>query len=329
MIRRMFTACLLVLIVSLTLAQATPTPAAITARSANRVQFATDLAAEDVVNDLAFSPDGTLLVTAGQDASVRVWSLADNTQVTESFEHFSFVKGTAFTENVLATASWDRSLVTWTLQNGTLTPQATISGLSGVVEHIAISPDGAHMAFGVGDGTVRIADTISGEIQQTLAVGALRVTAVAYSPDGTQIATAAGFPASGALVWDAATGEQAAVIAHPSLVTALAFAPDGSYLAAASSNGTVTLWQDGTQIGVINVEDWVTDIAFTPDGSALVAGNQNGILTFWNVATPASPTLAIAIVAGDSAINALAINPDGTRIATASDDGSVRLWQVQ
>lgn len=311
------------------LAQPTPSPDAITADSARQVQFASEIETDGIVNDLAFSPDGALLLTAGEDTAVRVWSLEDNTQVAESFEHFSFVKGAAFTENVIATASWDRSLIFWNLtEDGDLSAQTTVGGFDAVIEHIAVSPDGSRIAFGVGDGRVRVADAATGAVQYELAVGSLRVTALAYSPDGANLAAAGGFPATGAAVWDAVTGAQFATIAHPGMVTALAYAPDGSFLAAAGSDGTITFWRAGEQLAVVRVEDWVTDIAFSPDGTLLAAARQDGTMTLWDVRDPASPELSVAMVAADSSINALAFSPDGARMATAAEDGSVRLWHV-
>lgn len=311
-------------------AQATPTPGPITAASAAQVQFSADIPVEGIINDLAFSPDGSLLLTAGQDTSVRVWSLEDGEQVAEAYEHFSYVKGAAFTESLMATTSWDQSLIFWSLaENGELTPESTIGGFGAVVEQLAVSPDGSRVAFGVGDGRVRIADAATGAVQYELAVGSLRVTALAYSPDGAQIAAAGGFPASGALIWDVATGTQTTEIAHPGVVTALAYSPDSMVLAVGGEDGVVTLWQDGNQIASLELEDWVTDLAFTPDGAILAATRQDGIMTLWDVTDPAAPDMAVALVAADGAINALAVSPDGAQIATASEDGGIRLWQVK
>lgn len=327
MMKRLVLAGLLILASLTAFAQEAPAP--ITATSAGNVQFSTDLPVEGVINDIAFSPDGTLLITAGEDTAVRVWSLTDSTQVTESFEHFSFVKDAVFTDSVLATAGWDRTLITWQLENGELTAQAQFAGYDAVIEQLAVSPDGAVIVFGVGDGRVRVADSATGEVKFELPVGALRVAAVAYSPTGETIATAGGFPAEGAALWDANTGVQIATLAHPATVTALAYTPDGEILAVAGEDGTVTLWQDGAQIASLAVEDWVTDIAFTPDGSALIAARQDGVMTFWDMTTPTVPALSVAIVAADQAINALALSADGSTLATASDDGAVRLWKVK
>lgn len=329
MIRRLITAALLLVLVGNALAQAAAIPAAITARTVQRLEYQSEIIVEDGVNDLAFGPDGTVLVTAGNDTAVRMWSLADNSQIAESYEHFSFVKGAVFTETVLATSGWDRTIITWEFKNGELAPQTTLSGFDGVIEDLAVSPDGARIAFGVGDGRVRIADVATGVVLFELPVDALRVTAVAFSPNGADVATAGGFPSTGAQVWDAATGNQIGILGHPGQVTALAYSPDGETIAASGEDGTVTLWQESQQIASLAVEEWITDIAYSPDGSVLAAARQDGVITFWDVTTPSSPSLAIAVIAADQSINAIAFSPDGTRLGSASKDGSVRLWQVK
>lgn len=322
-------AILVALVAGFASAQATATPAPIAPATAGGLQFASELETPDIVNALAFSPDGSLLLTASQDTSVRLWSLADGEQVSESYEHFSFVKGAAFAESFAVTSGWDRTLIIWDTADETLAVRSQITGYDAVIEHLAVSPDGTRIAFGVGDGRVRVVDAATGDVLFELPVGALRVTAVAYSPDGSQITVAGGFPASGALTYDANDGTVLASLAHPATVTSLAYAPDSLLLAVGGDDGNVTLWLEGVQIALLEVNDWVTDVAFSPIAPILVAARQDGVMTVWDVTDPASPALIVGIVAADAAVNDIAFQPDGTRLATASADGSVRLWQVK
>ncbi|MFE7365911.1 WD40 repeat domain-containing protein, partial [[Kitasatospora] papulosa] len=68
------------------------------------------------------------------------------------------------------------------------------------------------------------------------------VTAVAFSPDGTLLAT--GSNDQTARLWDTATRTPVGppLTSHSGRVKAVAFSPDGSILATGSRDGTVQLW---------------------------------------------------------------------------------------
>src|SRR5262249_57310405 len=76
------------------------------------------------------------------------------------------------------------------------------------------------------------------------------VNSVAFGPDGTWLATAAGRIGSGdntARLWDARTGQElVAFRGHRAPVSSVAFGPDGTRLATASWDNTARLWDART-----------------------------------------------------------------------------------
>ncbi len=195
----------------------------------------------------------------------------------------------------------------------------------------AFSPDGSHMASSDFDGTVRLWNVASGQqIGQPLRSDAGWVNAVAFSPDGSRLATATGGPEETVRLWNVASGQQ---IGQPLRsdargVNAVAFTPDGSRLATGNADGTVRLWNlaSGRQIGqpLRGHTDWVRSVAFSPDGNRIVSGADDKTVRLWDAHTlqPVGQPLR----GHTEWVRTMAFSPDGSRIASGGDDKTVRLW---
>lgn len=113
------------------------------------------------------------------------------------------------------------------------------------VNNVDIDPSGTRVALSaLGEPAVWIRDATSGALIHEMIGHVFRVTSLAFSPDGKQVASVS---RDGALVlWDADTGVEAARItpkAGP--LNSVAFSPDGRLLAAATESGRVLIWDLG------------------------------------------------------------------------------------
>jgi WD40 repeat protein len=95
------------------------------------------------------------------------------------------------------------------------------------------------------EGIAKVWDANTGEELLTLSAHRESVLSVAFSPDGTELATA-GFDGT-AKIWDAATGANLLTITghHESTVFSAVFSPDGSRLAT-SARTTARVWDLAT-----------------------------------------------------------------------------------
>ncbi len=151
--------------------------------------------------------------------------------------------------------------------------------------------------------------------------------AVAFSPDGTTVAT--GDDDGNVRLWDAATQQEIGAPMSSDLkpVEAVAFSPDGTEVAAASSDGTVQLWNAATQqeagTTMAAGSAAVSALAFSPGGKFLAAGGDDGNLRLWDIATQSQ---AGATMATGAPVAALSFNANGTTLATAESNGATELW---
>ena len=110
------------------------------------------------------------------------------------------------------------------------------------------SPDGARIAVGYEDGTVKIWDAATGiEETKLSASNGIRVYQVTWSPDGKRIASVDG---SGLVkVWDLASGEAVMNFQTPGLATSVDWSPDGKYLGITANQAIATrVWQSTAEL---------------------------------------------------------------------------------
>jgi hypothetical protein len=112
------------------------------------------------------------------------------------------------------------------------------------------------------------------------------VNGVAFSPDGTLLATTSADQT--VRLWDVATGQPRGgpLEDHTGAVRSVAFSPDGTLLATASADQTVRLWDTATGqphgAPLTGHTDAVWGVLFSPDGSLLATASQDRTARLWN-----------------------------------------------
>ena len=279
---------------------------------------------------MAFSPDGTRLVSGFQDGTVRLWDVVTQTEVAKLEGHTDRVASVSFSPDgaLLASAGGrdDRTVRLWDVD--THTEVATLRGHDGEVRSVSFSsPDGATLASGSRDRTVRLWDVSLHEEMTTLEEHEGPVHSVTFSRDGATLVSGA---ADGTvLLRDVETGNAARLSGHGSLFS-MAISPDGTLLASGSEEGKVRLWDAATRKRLATLEGHevrVTSLSFPPDGALLASGSWDRTVRLWDVRTR---KLVETLEGHRGGITSVSFSPDGATLASAGgwNDATVRLWDV-
>ena len=280
------------------------------------------------VNDVAFSPDGSLTAAASADKTAWVWETDTGVHRSTLIGHEEQVGAVAFSPDgsLIATASDDSTARTWdTLTGRHLT---TFNGHDDWVRSVAFSPDGSLIATASRDGTARTWDSATGTRRVTFRGHKDWVRRVTFSPDGSLLATAS--RDSNGRLWDVASGGRRTVLDdHITGLNSITFSPDGSLIVTAAGDNTARVWDTATTTTTCILKghkDWVRDVAFSFDGTLLATASRDDSVLIWDTAT--WTRRATLSVASRAPVSDVAFSPDGSRVATASDDGTARIWSV-
>ncbi len=201
----------------------------------------------DVIQALAFSPDGKILASCGYDRLIKLWDVIAKKELRVLKDHSDSVYSIAFSPDgkLLASAAADRAVKVWDVATGRRL--YTLAESTDWVYAVAWSPDGRHLAAAGVDKSIRVwqASAEGGRIVHSVFAHEAPVLRLAYTPDGTTLYSLSEDRTVKA--WDAQRMVERKVYDRQSeTVLSLALRPDGKQLALGRYDGVLVLLDAAT-----------------------------------------------------------------------------------
>ena len=300
------------------------------------------------LDSVAFSPDGSMFVTAGTDRTARVWDAKRLRPVAVLSGHADSVVSAAFSHNgkFIVTASSDKTARVWVAHSGELV--ADLRGHSAAVNSAAFSADDRRVLTSSKDTTARVWSTgmanpvleltesgvprlskdaglvqlLESASKSGIVRGFRTVQHVAFSRSGEFALLATDTDATE--VWRPRTGERLALVAG----TIAAFSPDAASFVAGAEDGTVRVYRTagGEPVRDLEAHDGlVSGLAFSSDGKMIGSAGEDHKARIFEAD---SGKLIARLDGHKDSLSGLWFSPDGRHVLTAGADNTAILWQL-
>jgi WD40 repeat protein/serine/threonine protein kinase len=281
----------------------------------------------DEVNAVAYSPDGSQVVTASADRALIFWDVLTGAQVDRWLVHESPITSVAFSPDgtKLATSSSKAELLVWELASGSVI--LDVADVRGQVRDAIWFPDGQRIASVSSNRLIVIWDVNLGKELMILEGHTDNINSLAISPDGLHLYSAS--EDHTILEWDLNTGTAMRRFrGHEASVTDIILTSDGSRMVTSSLDQTVITWDlvGGTILGRLQGHDGgVLTVDLNSDDTRLLTGSADRTIKLWNFETN---QLLNTLYGHDDRIRSIAFSPDGWQAVSTSSDMSIIIWDI-
>jgi len=299
----------------------------------------------DNISSVKFHPVFSLVASASQDATIKVWDFETGEMERTLKGHQNAVQSVDFDRSgkFLVSCSADLTVKIWDFQ--TYDCLKTLRGHDHNISCVLFLPSGDQIASASRDKTIKIWETSTGYCQKTLVGHDDWVRTIAISDDGRILAS--GSHDKTVRLWDIAKGECILVMReHTHYIECLAFSPvtltaletsegksykgkpePGNFLASGSRDKTIKIWETATGqciMTLIGHDNWIRGVQFHPAGNHLISVSDDKSIRIWDL----KQGRAVKTIndAHTHFVSCLDFNHANPCLATGGVDDVVKIW---
>ncbi|MDZ4817522.1 MAG: protein kinase [Planctomycetota bacterium] len=310
----------------------------------------------DTVVSLAFSKDGSRLLSGSWDNTARLWDVAEGTELRNFGGHSSWVWSAAFSpdEKQIVTASQDGTCIVRDIDSTAdplKQPPAQFTGHQGPVYTAAFSPDGEYVASGGYDkqilvwrknearpfpfGDLAENKTVSTPQFVTLSGHSAPVRTVRFLPNESKRLLLSGSHDNTLKVWHIDSRETIQTLrGHAGWVRSCDVAADGLRVLSGSFDWQAKLWnlEGYEEIRVLQGRvleghsDAILAAAFSRSGQEIVTASRDRTAKTWDFKT--GHELRTFVEGHEFLVSSAAFLGDGRHFLTSAMDSTVRFWDL-